>query len=297
MKSNLTINLSPWHSLDELFQAVLDGKLGPAPSELIATSAFWLCHTTRLAGSSATYLNHYVLLRSGGSFGAASFALGDVDTSYCAKTSGLSLADIMRGEAPLPVRVAALDAYLAETTPHRATSGAEVVALPAGRPEEKARARDNAIAELLELRAGQRVALIGVVNPLIAAIEARGGRCLPCDFNLRVTNWNQPVAHAMEEVLAKADAVVATGMTLANGTFNRILAHCRTLRLPLVIYAQTGSAIARSFLGSGVTALCAEPFPFSQFSADQTMLYRYRAAAERAYETAGQTHEPVGIGS
>jgi hypothetical protein len=29
-----------------------------------------------------------------------------------------------------------------------------------------------------------------------------------------------------------------------------------------------------------VTALSAEPFPFSQFSADPTVLYRYRAAKQ-----------------
>ncbi len=81
----------------------------------------------------------------------------------------------------------------------------------------------------------------------------------------------------MDQVLAEADAVVATGMTLVNGSFDRIIEHCRKQSLPLVVYAQTGSAVARAFLGAGVTALSAEPFPFSQFSADATTLYRYRA--------------------
>lgn len=265
-------------SVDELFQASLDGRLGLPPSELVATSAFWMCHTTRLAGSATTYLNHYVLVRSGGSFGAASFAPGEVEPSYCAQTSGRSLADIMGGtQTPLPVRIAALDAYLAESSAHKLARAAEAVTLPPGRPEVRAQARDNAIAELLDLRTGQKVALIGVVNPLIAAIEARGGRCLPCDFNLRLTQWNQPVARSMRDVLGDAEAVVATGMTLANGTFDEILTHCRSAQLPLVVYAQTGSAVARAFLGAGVTGLCAEPFPFSQFSAEQSVLYRYRA--------------------
>jgi len=72
--------------------------------------------------------------------------------------------------------------------------------------------------------------------------------------------------------------VVATGMTLSNGTFDPILDHCRTREVPLVVYAQTGSAVSRAFLGAGVTALSAEPFPFSQFSAEPTTLYRYRSA-------------------
>ncbi len=266
-------------SFDELARAALDGVLGAPPSAFVATSAFWLRNTTRLAESATTYLNHYVLVRSGGSFGAASFNPGEIAPEYCAEASGRSLSELLDVRLPLPVRVAALDAYLAELAPHATAPGAEPVTLPAGRPEVRAQARDNAIADLLDLRAGQKVALIGVVNPLIAAIEARGGRCLPCDFNLRVTQWNQPVASSMDEVLGQAEVVVATGMTLANGTFDRILSRCRAAEIPLVIYAQTGSAVARAFVGAGVTALCAEPFPFSQFSASPTPVYRYRAGS------------------
>jgi hypothetical protein len=265
-------------SLGELFELAISGHLGEPPSQRVATSAFWMCHTTRLAGTTTTYLNHYVLLRSGGSFGAASFSPGQIEPSYCAGASGRSLSELMTASFALPIRVAALDAYLAELSPHRSAPGAEPVPLPAGPPEVRARARDEAIAGMLELEHGQRVALIGVVNPLIAAIEARGGRCLPCDFNLRVTHWNQPVAKSMDEVLAEAEAVVATGMTLANGTFDRLLSHCRAHELPFIVYAQTGSAVARAFLGAGVTGLCAEPFPFSQFSAEPTTAYRYGSA-------------------
>ncbi|MEU7994795.1 DUF364 domain-containing protein [Micromonospora sp. NPDC049060] len=81
----------------------------------------------------------------------------------------------------------------------------------------------------------------------------------------------------MRDVLHVADAVVATGMTIGNGTFDEILRTCQDRDVPLIVYAQTASAVARHFLGAGVTALSAEPFPFSQFSADRTVLYRYHA--------------------
>ena len=64
--------------------------------------------------------------------------------------------------------------------------------------------------------------------------------------------------------------------------FDEIVRVCRSREVPLIVYAQTASAVARHFLGSGVTALSAEPFPFSQFSADPTVLYRYRAAGPAA---------------
>lgn len=259
-------------TVDELTAEVLSGS---GTEEVIATSVFWVHHGTRLAGGDTTYRNQYVLVRIGSAFGACAFAEGDADPAVCANYSGAPVTTLLT-EAPAPVRTAALDAYLAHVRPHR-TAGAERVVLPAGTPEERAKARDAAVAGLLDVPAGAKVALIGVVNPLVAAIRERGAECLPCDLNLRTTQWGDPVTPDMRDVLGVADAVVATGMTIGNGTFDEILRSCRERDVPLVVYAQTASAVARHFLGSGVTALSAEPFPFSQFSADETALYRYRA--------------------
>ncbi|MFC8278022.1 Rossmann-like domain-containing protein [Streptomyces sp. NPDC057271] len=270
---------TPLRSVDALIEAVLAGRHGPVPSELVATSVFWLHHGTRLAGGDTTYLNQYVLVRLGGSFGGCAFEAGEIVPSICRDFSGAPL-DVLLREAPRPLRIAALDAYLSETRPHRVAGeagDAEAVTLPAGTPEVRARARDAAVAGLLDIERGARIGLIGVVNPLVAAIRERGGEPLPCDFNLRATQWGDPVTADMHEVLERADAVVATGMTLSNGSFDTVLERCRARGIALIVYAQTGSAVARAFLGSGVTALSAEPFPFSQFSAEETTLYRYRA--------------------
>ncbi|AKZ53426.1 hypothetical protein SAM23877_0377 [Streptomyces ambofaciens ATCC 23877] len=264
---------------EELLAAVLAGEHGPRPADLVATSVFWAHHGTRLAGGNTTYLNQYVLVRLGDSFGGCAFEAGEVDPSICHDASGTPVDTLLR-EAPMPLRIAALDAYLSSVRPHREAAEAQPVTLPAGTPETRARARDAAIAGLLDIEAGAKVALIGVVNPLVAAIRERGGDPLLCDFNLRTTQWGDPVTDDMYEVLDTADAVVATGMTLGNGSFDTVLARCRERGVPLVVYAQTGSAVARAFLGLGVTALSAEPFPFSQFSAEPTTLYRYRVAAD-----------------
>jgi hypothetical protein len=66
-------------------------------------------------------------------------------------------------------------------------------------------------------------------------------------------------------------------MTLSNGSFDVLVDRCHKQSKSLVIYAQTGSAVARAFLGSGVTALSAGPSPFFQFSSRPSSLYRYRA--------------------
>jgi putative heavy-metal chelation protein len=260
----------------DLTAAVLDGSYGRSPAEFDITSAFWLHHTTRLPGAEVTYRNYYVLLRVGEVFGACSFEAGELEPSYCADTSGRTLADVLSSDDPLPVRIAALDAYLAVVEPHHTAAQAEEIVLPAGTPDVRARARDAVVASLLDVADGTKVALIGVVNPLVDAITDRGGICLPCDFNLRETASGLPVSQDMIEVVDAADAVVATGMTLSNGSFDVLLTRCREQSKPLAIYAQTGSAVARAFLGDGVTALSAEPFPFSQFSSRPSSLYRYR---------------------
>lgn len=260
----------------EVFAGVSAGRYGPDPAQEVATSVFWAHHGTRLAGGATTYLNQYVLVRLGRAFGACAFEPGELDPGICADASGSTLAELL-GEGPLPLRIAALDAYLAQQRPHREDPAAERVVLPAGTPEVRARARDAAIAGLLTTAPGAKVALIGVVNPLVAAIRERGGECLPCDLNLRATQWGDPVADSADEVLGAADAVVATGMTLGNGTFDTIRSRCADRGIPLIVYAQTGSAVARAFVGSGVAALSAEPFPFSQFSSEESALYRYRA--------------------
>lgn len=268
-------------TVDALVEAVLAGEHGPLPSELVATSVFWIHHGTRLAGGDTTYLNQYVLVRLGDAFGGCAFEAGEIDPVICRDSSGAPL-DVLLREAPRPLRIAALDAYLSATRPHRGAAeagDAEPVTLPTGTPELRARARDAAIAGLLDIEEGAKVGLIGVVNPLVAAIRERGGEPLPCDFNLKTTQWGDPVTDDMHEVLERAEAVVATGMTLSNGSFDTILERCRSRGIPLVVYAQTGSAVARAFLGAGVTALSAEPFPFSQFSAEETVLYRYRTVS------------------
>lgn len=263
-------------TLPDLTHQVLAGQHGPPPAEITATSVFWLHHGTRLAGA-ATSCNQYMLVRAGQAFGACAFEPGEIDPSICADASGSPLDGLLR-HGPGPLRTAALDAYLGNAAPHHSAAGAQPVVLPAGAPEVRARARDDAVARLLDVTPRARVALIGVVNPLVAAIRARGAEPLPCDRNLHTTQRGDRVATDMSEVLHEADAVIATGMTLGNGTFDTIIAHCRKHDVPLGIYAQTGAAVAREFLGRGVSALSAEPFPFSQFSAEATTLYLYRAS-------------------
>lgn len=259
-----------------LTEAVLRGDYGPNPDGLHAVGAFWVRQSTQFPGTDTKYRNYYLVLRVESGFGGCCVERDQLDSVIAEELSGRSVAELLR-DARTPVRVAALDAYLSLVRPHRQAAEAQVLMLPHGTPLERARARDEAIAGLLKIEPGMRVGLIGVVNPLVAAIQTQGGMCLPCDFNLQRTQDGTEVVRDMRPVLAQADLVIATGMTLSNGSFDEILASVRARGIPLIVYAQTGSAIVPRFLGHGVAAVSAEPFPFSQFSADPTPIHLYRA--------------------
>ncbi|RDZ26090.1 Rossmann-like domain-containing protein [Lysobacter silvisoli] len=268
--------LVPPESVADLTAAVLRGDYGPDPAGLHAVGAFWVRQSTQFPGTDTKYRNHYLVLRVDAGFGGCCVEREQLHPDVAEELSGRNLAELLT-DARVPVRVAALDAYLSLTRPHLQQREARTLWLPHGTPLQRAKARDEAIAGLLHIQPGQRVGLIGVVNPLVAAIQAHGGVCLPCDFNLARTQDGTEVARDMRPVLAQADLVIATGMTLSNGSFDEILATLRARGVPLVVYAQTGSAIVPRFLGHGVAAVSAEPFPFSQFSADPTPIHLYRA--------------------
>lgn len=261
--------------VEDLYRSALGGGIEPRPDEWTVTGSSSIYQTTQFPSSTTKYHNHYLLLRVESSFGACSHAPDQFQAEEAAALSGAPLVSVLRDER-LPVRVAALDAYLGAAFPH-ALHSSEVCEIPAGTPVEKAMRRDALIAELADVRAGQKVALIGVVNPLVEAIRQRGGVCLPCDLQLERTQWGDRVERDMNVVLREADSVVCTGMTLSNGTFDSILAQTRKRSIPLTVYAQTGSAIVARFVGKGVAGLVAEPFPFTQFSAGTTPVYLYRS--------------------
>jgi len=259
--------------IDDLKKSILVGALGPHPKNLTVTGASYIYQTTQFPATTVKYHNYYLLTRVESYFGACSHTPDQLDMNIAAQLSGLSL-DVVLLDERLPVQIAAMDAYLGVAFPHQ-DSCIKVVDIPAGTPIQKAKSRDALIAEMATIKEKQKVALIGVVNPLVEAIKQRGATCLPCDYQLEETQSGETVERDMEVVLAKADSVICTAMTLSNGTFNRILEVARTRKIPLTVYAQTGSAIIAQFIGKGVTSLIAEPFPFTQFNASTSQLYCY----------------------
>lgn len=260
-------------NIEALRLAIVGEKFGKEIRDTHITGASYIYQTTQFQGTMLKYKNYYVLARVDSYFGACAHEREQLDLDLANEISG-NLAKEVLNTKYLPIRIAVMDAFLGNIFSHKKNS-TETVLIQEGTPIEKANSRDKLIAKLANIKSGEKIALIGVVEPLVKAIKDQGGICLPCDYNLTTTSDGQVVESDMEVVLEKADKIISTAMTLSNGTFDRLLEVAREKDLPFIVYAQTGSAIIAQFVGQGVTALLAEPFPFTQFSGGKTEVYLY----------------------
>lgn len=130
--------------------------------------------------------------------------------------------------------------------------------------------------ELLDLPDGGTVLVVGVVNSLLEELRSRGLGYVPCDLKGGVTEWGEPVVADALGAAGTCDALLVSGMTLGNGTFEPLRAHALRHGKQLVLFAQTGSAVLPRFLGHGVTAVCAEPYPFFWLDGGPGVVHRYR---------------------
>jgi hypothetical protein len=265
------------HCLDDLFAWVHQTPLEPALDSLRVSVAFVTLQQSQHVERQQHYSNHVISLRVGQSVGSCFMAKDQISHATITACIGRSVQELLQ-HPEWPIRIAALDAYLSEVFAHAANPHARPLSIPAGTSTEKSLFRAQAVIDLLDIQPGQRIALIGVVNSLIMRIHERGGICLPCDYTGGITEWGEPITPDMEQVLEQADAILATGMTFADRSFDRILSQARRRKIPLVLFAQTGSAIAPRFLGNGVTGVSAEPYPFFWLTGGPTQCYLYRLA-------------------
>ncbi|MBT2392086.1 hypothetical protein J7E87_22310 [Streptomyces sp. ISL-1] len=261
-------------SYDELVERVLGGGFGPDPGTQRIAVAFTTRQAVRHAGRSGGYRNEVLSLRLAQAVGSCAVEPGGLPDSAVDDCVGADIARLLEHEL-LPVRVAALDAYLMHVLPHSPVAGARPCQLPAGSSLEKSRARAEAVVDLLDATPGRTVLVVGVVNSLLEALRARGLAYLPCDLKGGTTEWGEPVRTDALSELERCDAVLASGMTLGNGSFESLREHALRHAKPLVMFAQTGSAVLPRLIGAGVTAVCAEPYPFFWLDGGPGTIHRY----------------------
>lgn len=241
--------------------------------------AFTTRQAVRHRGRASGYRNEVLSLRLDAAVGSCAVEPGELPDGLLDECVGAPVDALLRHETRA-VRVAALDAYLGWLRPHGPANGAVNRPLPAGSSLLKSRERARRVVELLELPPGSTVLVVGVVNSLLQALRERQLGYVPCDFKGGTTEWGEPVRTDALAELERCDAVLASGMTLGNGSFEALRAHAERCRRPLVMFAQTGSAVLPWLLGSGVSAVCAEPYPFFWLDGGAGVVHHYRAAVD-----------------
>ncbi|MCX5156909.1 DUF364 domain-containing protein [Streptomyces sp. NBC_00291] len=253
---------------------VLAGRHGPDPRGQRIALAFTTTQAVRHAGRATGYRNEVLGLRLDEAVGSCAVEPGTLPAGALDACVGASVATLL-AHPLLPVRVAALDAYLMRAHPHTPANGARPWPLEAGGSLSKSRARARAVVGLLPVRRLRRVLVVGVVNSLLERLRAEGVDYLPCDLSGGTTEWGEPVHTDAVARMHHCDAVLASGMTLGNGTFQALREHAENTGKPLVMFAQTGSAVLPRFLGAGVSAVSAEPYPFFWLDGGPGVIHRY----------------------
>ncbi|MFJ4780000.1 hypothetical protein [Streptomyces sp. NPDC088762] len=266
-------------TVDQLFDSVLGGAYGPHPARERISLAFTTTQAVRHEGRSSGYRNEVLSLRLDEAVGSCAVEPGALPADALDDCVGSTVADLL-GHPLLPVRIAALDAYLARVRPHEPGNGARPWPLSAGSSLSRSRARARAVVDLLPADAspsGERgpVLVVGVVNSLLEQLRSRGLDYLPCDLKGGTTEWGEPVLTDTGDGLERCGAILASGMTLGNGTFQGLLDHAAASGKPLVMFAQTGSAVLPRFLGAGVSAVSAEPYPFFWLDGGPGVIHLY----------------------
>ncbi|AZP15487.1 Rossmann-like domain-containing protein [Streptomyces aquilus] len=266
-------------TFDGLLARARAGELGPDPAAQRIAVAFTTRQAVRHEGRGTGYRNEVLSLRLGAAVGSCAVEPGALPDGAVEECVGADVATLL-AHPLLPVRVAALDAYLMHVTPHTPEHGARPAALPAGTSLEKSRARAQAVIGLLDVPTGARVLVVGVVNSLLEALRSRGLRYVPCDLKGGRTEWGEAVVVDALAAAGRCDALLVSGMTLGNGTFDPLREHARTYGKQLVAFAQTGSAVLPRLLGHGVSAVCAEPYPFFWLDGGAGVVHRYTGGPE-----------------
>ncbi|MBB5937858.1 hypothetical protein [Streptomyces zagrosensis] len=270
----MSITLHAASGYDDLLRRVRAGEFGPDPATQQVSVAFTTTQAVRHQGRGGGYRNEVLSLRLAEAVGSCAVEPGTLPAAALDDCVGADIATLL--DHPLPaVRVAALDAYLLHALPHAAAPDARPYPLPSGSSLEKSRARARAVAALVNAESVQRVLVIGVVNSLLEALRARGIGYVPCDLKGGSTEWGEQIRTDAAAELDGCDAIFASGMTLGNGSFEELRQHAVRHGKPLVMFAQTGSAILPRLIGAGVSAVCAEPYPFFWLDGGPGVIYRY----------------------
>ncbi|PWK81302.1 putative heavy-metal chelation protein [Lentzea atacamensis] len=258
-------------TLTDLVELVRGAALGPSPALCSVSVGFVTRQGARHATRGQSYRNTVVSLRVEEAVGSC--AVEDIADDEVHGCVGATVLDLLDHPNPA-IRTAALDAYLAHVRPHH-LSATKSITIGPGSSLAKSMARAEAVVDLLDPAPGDRVLVVGVVNSLLHHLREQGATYVPCDLKGGRTEWDEPITTDAGSALDECDLVLASGMTVGNGTFEPLLRHAAGAGKPVVLFAQTAGAVLPWFIGHGVRAVSAEPYPFFWLDGGPTTIHHY----------------------
>jgi hypothetical protein len=202
--------------------------------------------------------------------GCAYFSADDLTAARSELLVGRSVAECQ--SLTRHAQVATVDAVYRENA--SGYSGPQAACLD-GSVTAKAEERAAIVAREAHLRvrpgSDLRAALVGYSGEIALQLERLGFTVTSYDLDPEIcdsdrTATTRPVARGEDFYANSAlDAVVATGMTLVTETFPRIVAHCRAVEAPLIMYCQSGANLGPLMIECGASSVIAEHIPFYNF--------------------------------
>ena len=121
-----------------------------------------------------------------------------------------------------------------------------------------------------------KVLNIGVVSSFVNALKKQGYEVMGADFNKTVADdelggVNIADGNKSSYMIQNSDLVIATGMTIATRTIDKIIEECKKHQVKLIIFAETGHNFASYYIKKGVDVYLREHFPFYSFTGNSTI--------------------------
>lgn len=195
----------------------------------------------------------------------------DPTDGYPGADANLLGQDALREFPSCELRIAALDAVFGSII--REPDSVEIIS---GRPDQKARERARIVCDraLRLLRRSRKnggtwtVANIGVIGTFLYLLRSDPTiHIVATDYSENIVDTEVHGVRVLsgdrsEDVIGTADVAIITGMALANGTLEGLLAAARKNDTAVLIFAQTGAHFAEEYIRLGANCVISEPFPF-----------------------------------
>jgi predicted TIM-barrel enzyme len=207
------------------------------------------------------YTDPYFVAQLAGGMRGSCFGF-QADTEYdidrfvgCSAFAALS-------DAPDFLRVCLLDAIFEKINQLEGVVPSRTVPYQ-GTAAESGQLQARVLADLAQVEAGMKVAVVGAVEDIARELLERGATPMLADLYLagQVVSGLE-VGGDAGSIIGDADAVIMTGNTLKTRTIDHLLAAARSRGARLVVFAMSGAEVSPRYLDFGASAVTVERFPY-----------------------------------